>query len=247
MRLLPADTEMLDFWKTYYELERADPYGWIEEVRQHYVATQARSGLYVDIGGPPNITISWAEVRYWKLALDQCMDGLPDAFRRYVRPPKVGTLDESSTRGERFRTVASALAAVNRYDSAVDFYRRSYALSRALARDADNKAIEKAFGGSRPIFAMQRVVVEQGRVCFVADDFTDAFHGSEAERLGICLACDRVFWRKRIDMKGCTIACARVIRTRRSRQRKPTEEQKKKYKINRVLKELGREKTQTKE
>lgn len=57
----------------------------------------------------------------------------------------------------------------------------------------------------------------------------------ETDRIRECEVCNQIFWAGRRDMRGCSTKCAKVLRTRRWRE-KTTEEQRTAYKVARAQK-----------
>jgi hypothetical protein len=80
-----------------------------------------------------------------------------------------------------------------------------------------------------------------GRKYFELDSFAQAFSGTPDGRIKFCDQCGRVYWVRRTDAQvhGCTVACSKILRTRKWRE-KVTEVQKLKYKRNRIKKETSK-------
>jgi hypothetical protein len=129
--------------------------------------------------------------------------------------------------------------AVKRYDDACLYHKRLYNLANYIEgyqRTKNDKFAYFSYPERKTLFEIDDVSIVDGRVVFLPDKFTEAFHGVDVDRVRICGNCKRVFWVKRLDMKGCTVLCSKVLRTRKWRE-KTTTEQRTKYKINRILKD----------
>jgi len=148
---------------------------------------------------------------------------------------------------EKLYLLAEMLAA-ERYGDAVMFHRRTYALARYITawkkEDRDPWASRDDRAG---LFLIDNVTIENRRVVFVPDVFTEAFNRVDIDRLRLCEneKCRRVFWLKRLPKKdwigkiGCSKQCSGLLRTRQWRE-KTTADQRLKYEHNRWKKERKR-------
>jgi hypothetical protein len=60
---------------------------------------------------------------------------------------------------------------------------------------------------------------KDGLVKYSPPRFVKAIEGVEAARIRVCEVCKLLFWAGRLDQKACTTKCARVLRTRRWREK----------------------------
>lgn len=202
--------------------------------------------------------------RYMVETLTKCLNGLPQGFVDHVALPDrslesmSALISQATSSSVSTEEAASYIckepygselflrdginSAGRRYDTAIEFHERIYNLLNYVEKRASEPKEGYRYYYEPPlIFAMEFVDLVDGRVRFIPDKFTEAFEGVEADRLKRCGACGRVFWVRRTDQKGCTVSCAKVLRTRKWRE-KTTEEQRVKYKVNRIKKTLATEK-----
>jgi len=194
-------------------------------------------------------------------ALNICVETLSTEFVRYVDPPneiesaafreftywKPDTLYETFLHRSRnephflqYCYSGAIGSAVSRYQDGRRFHINLYKLVRYLekirAHGLGTLSLE-----ARPTSPFSLIVVK-GKIRSVTDDFHDAIEGLEIERLRLCKnpSCGKVFWAKKKVRsglsEGCSPNCLTLLRTRKWRER-TTEEQRKRYKINRIKKD----------
>lgn len=259
-----VDKDPHDWFRGLYDSYELDP-------RQEETSRLGRviAGSYGDLEDRDDLDsfktdMMVVENRYMVETLNNCLNGLPQGFVDYVALPdrslesisalisQAASSSVSTKETARFignSPYGSELflrdginSAGRRYDTAIEFHERIYNLLNYVEKRASElKAGSRYYHETPLIFAMEFVDLVDGRVRFIPDKFTEAFEGVEADRLKRCGACGRVFWVRRTDQKGCTVSCAKVLRTRKWRE-KTTEEQRVKYKVNRIKKTLATEK-----
>jgi len=62
-------------------------------------------------------------------------------------------------------------------------------------------------------------ITSDGYFTFQTDFVAKVFEGIKADRLKICLYCERIFWATRIDKLGCSTKCGQNIRTKKRRKK----------------------------
>jgi len=185
-------------------------------------------------------------------ALHECCDGLGDAFIEnfWFRP-----LDENSVHRlllenarfeisfEKFKSLGEAfpnwLSVATGYAEILDACQR-YTTVRSWCERLDSLAL---IGGTflrhnasglapllmkEDLFPAGKLTIRDGIISVETDKFTEAFVGAPIERIRRCNACKRVYWADRIDMKGCSSGCAKIIRMRKWRS-KPENRQKEQH------------------
>ncbi|MBS1798093.1 MAG: hypothetical protein JSS81_30030 [Acidobacteria bacterium] len=202
-------------------------------------------------------------VFYAAKALAECFADLPKAFVEYVNIPntevefltnrlmariKKNDFGSEEVREKELEADDKIRAAVDRYNKARDFYNRLYELAKAFERcrrfPYKAERIFDEYDGGFPsieLFSARKATVEYNRLKILPDEFTEAFDGVDIDRVKICGHCKKVFWAKRQTMKGCSKSCAKILRTKKWRE-KTTKEQRQKYYENRVLKEIRNQK-----
>ena len=113
-------------------------------------------------------------------------------------------------------------------------YRIAYIVSPIMTQSPDN--IGKLYP-AKNVFGISHLTLINGRISFEPDKFTTAFMNVEIDRIRLCGACEKVFWANRIDMKGCTVQCAKVLRTRKWRSKPENKLEEKIRSIKRDTKE----------
>jgi len=198
------------------------------------------------------------------LAIDsllECFKGLPttltehlnfvplDSVRIY-QLLKLNTWMDGSFKDfqERSRNDAEWLEAATQYAVVLDvceryttfrsWYNRLYTLANISLPKYRHNAdkVAKLFPVNR-VFGISQLAVRDGRIAFEPDKFTTAFLNVEIDRVRLCGACEKVFWANRIDMKGCTVQCAKVLRTRKWRSKPENKLEEKIRSIKRDTKE----------
>jgi hypothetical protein len=119
------------------------------------------------------------------------------------------------------------------YEFARTWYQQTYKLAHYIESWKKKEIPEMGIG----MEVMISGEIVDRKIVYHPNDFSEAFNGLDIDRLGLCKNCRRVFWVKRTDMKGCTISCAKILRTRKWRE-KTTPTQRIEYKINRIKKNL---------
>lgn len=200
-------------------------------------------------------------------ALRACVEGLPEEFVNYIDLPRsdpkwlYNSYVRRSNRSympfeesyESFLENADGMPdgldffdnlqyrsptneACRRYRQARNWYTRLYHLADFLQTYVLDGESPYRDDPVAKVFRIDNIAVINERISFEPDRFTDAFLDVSIHRIRRCANCGRVFWAKRDDMKGCSLSCAKILRTRKWRE-KTTEEQRRKYKINRIKKE----------
>jgi hypothetical protein len=241
----------------YYLLSKADEFGDDDDDdSDEFLTDKKRSRAY-------KREKEWVDYTYQRQALKDCLEDLPSAFLAYIGSlePTLEQLHESlsSDLSPRVRAsfdqfvlmlrdnfmekmiISELRKSVWRFNEAREYHTRLYSLVNYLESHKADKYGNPYHSGKSKLFAIEDCSIIDGKLVFLSDKFTQAFNGVEIDRLKICENCKKVFWVKRIDMKGCTTPCAKVLRTRKWRE-KTTEEQRLKYKINRIKRGKGREK-----
>jgi hypothetical protein len=199
-----------------------------------------------------------AEDQYKRKALEECLLGLSDEFAAYVRSPEPASLESLHEQFEERLTrpmfsfqefvhilndkmienlVSQRLfSAIQRYRNARENHARLYNLVAYLEAYRLDRYEHPYYPEKRKLFEIKDINVVDGKLRFLPDEFTEAFNGVDIDRIKLCGSCKKVFWVKRLDMKGCTTSCAKILRTRKWRE-KTTKEQRLKYKINRIQKD----------
>ncbi len=167
---------------------------------------------------------------YRLLRLNTWMDESFEAFLERGKKDKEWFLAASD--------YAQVLDACERYSTMRSWYERLYTLALIggpfFRHNAD--AVSRLLP-LNSVFVFKQLTVRDGRISSEPDDFTKAFYNVEIDRVRICGACKKVFWATRMDMKGCTVPCAKVLRTRKWRS-KPGNRLEEKYRnYKRVSKE----------
>lgn len=256
--LLPPGTELPDRYSVYETLCDEDPDGRIERSQKRFEQIEATlSGEAADIEHENEMNEVYGT--YQLRSLEYCLEGMPNQFIDYVDLPRpdlgwlyqslvnntsfresfdsfLQTIDKHPKWPENLRLGQTTRYACNRYDQARSWYRRLYMLADFLQHYEDGSYWPSRY---ERVFGINSVAVNNGRIDFEPDKFTEAFVGVRIERIKTCKNCGRVFWMKRDDMKGCSTSCAKILRTRKWRE-KVTPEQKQKYYIDRMHRELNK-------
>jgi hypothetical protein len=266
VNLLPPGLKLPDDFKVYESLCKEDPEGRIAAfdkafTEEWFDELDKKSGLGRDLVDMQYEIQFHGTYEYYRLrGLKICLEGLPTDFVEYVNLPETHLewLYESFAHNnlslhhrnrvaprnidahpeapdkERFRDATHE--ACLRYYQAHSWYERLYCLAQYLQSDFENTEWFTRLDPAARVFRINNIAVIDGRIGIEPDEFTDAFLGVGIERIKLCKNCGRVFWAKRDDMKGCSTSCAKILRTRKWRE-KTTKEQRTKYKINRIQKD----------
>lgn len=256
VRLLPAGIELMDFWRIYFERVPNAP-----EHRISSIIEGDRVDEGSDFLGDTNkhfyLDEKYASDLVKCHVLAECLHDLPSEFVEYIALPDLtpesmfrtwcgldGAAQPTFEDFVRLATVelvcsltsVGVIDAATRYSTARDFYQRSYALVQYLQLSEEER--RSAHVAQRNFFAIEEVSVVDDRVKFRPDEFTRAFNGVPVDRLNLCDNCGLVYWVRRTGAKvhGCTLACSKILRTRRWRE-KVTAERKAQYVLNRIEKE----------
>ena len=260
VRLRPPGIELMDFREAIREAILTDPKRGFSALRQTYgFDTEVSPFSYSpdDAETLRRFTIDRNIVLllYQAEVLAECLIGLPPEFTEHIGLPEAGLesmyLDyqsaadgtesfvhyvaNSPARFESFESMGIS-DAIHRYHRARRFYHQMYAFIAYLEWVKQGGDEDVGYPLAQDFFVFERIKVIENRVTWLPDFFTKAFEGVEIDRLRLCDNCGRVYWVKRLDMKGCTVSCAKILRTRKWRE-KITAEQKLNYKINRIKKE----------
>lgn len=250
IRLLPPGLDLPDFWAAYHRLEKQDPFNFGKSI----FGFRSSSG-HLSVNDVEE-RCSAAKVNgihlHRSMALETCTQGLPPAFNA-----SLGIQPETSKRlvdlvsGERLfmRLEADVISdildpldrAVDSYQRvSTDLYPRLYRLAK-LATVASNQSsvpIDRTRIAASGVSGQVSIQIENGILKVFPDEFLAAFNGIELGRLRLCQKCGRVFWANRSDARGCTARCSSALRTREWRD-KTTDEQRTKYKINKIKASRG--------
>lgn len=261
--LVPANAELIEFESRWSEIIEQDQLGVLRLVEDHIAKVSESIGIeaYQSYDGVVQI----AQLAYEAKALASCLEGLPLQFVDYIgfrdqfyneahsiavrelkpiskRRSLTGYRSEPVKFSSRFEKLRDQIrAATDRYEKAREWFLALYALADLIQFQAINTDDRKREFGSG--FNLDRTVhldLVDGRIAF-RDEFVSAFNNVEAARIRICGKCDKVFWAKRLDMKGCTSTCSAALRTQKWRE-KTTDLQRQTYKVNRIAKQLREEK-----
>jgi predicted nucleic acid-binding Zn ribbon protein len=134
---------------------------------------------------------------------------------------------------------SAILEAAKQYERFRSLYIRIYELLDYLERREQYPEDVKDLLQVPQIFNSMVAFAEHALI-LVPDELTTALNGTDLRNLKRCPVCGRVFWLSRKDQKGCTRACAKVLRTRRWRER-TTAEQRDRYKVSRIIREMKKE------
>lgn len=262
VRLLPPDIELRDVWSSYFQLEKDDPEKQFSALREAYGIDANEEWDDVELDEKSlnyyKRDKGLAKTEYMLEALSECLLNVPLEFLDYVDLPKPGLdaaykrfLNSSIGGGMSYEnfilTVANSLELIEnlysihvtesvlRYEFGRKNHQRVYALMTFLTSWKKQGRRSHYYELNSKVFPITEVAISENRLIIVPDEFTAAFNGVDIDRLGLCGSCGRVFWLKRLDMKGCSLSCGKILRTRKWRE-KITPKQRLKYKINRVMK-----------
>jgi hypothetical protein len=176
------------------------------------------------------------------LALEACLVGLPETFRRYVFPQPLARFDMPSDDGGMhtfFRPPQSPYYEIGACDpnpiavtfEAIDRYRavdRWHGDLHRLARKGSS-LISASFNPNTDLLSLSFLIPIRGSTVIAVDErgiihanrdfFSEAIEGVELIRIRECEACKRIFWAGRIDQRGCSLRCNDILRKRRYRAR----------------------------
>lgn len=243
----------------------AENYGFIDEDDLPFINEASEDEHY-------RADLQRSRNHYYRKALVQCVSGLPESFSRYVEIPGTSReanlrLFETLLSGgpvslEVFYNYVSSSSvnlpnlealglheASRRYETAKRFHQQAYGLIQAITSFRRSSTGYFRSTVQRIDFAsIAEVDLGDGIIKFRADHFVTLFEGVDHNRLRLCDHCHRIFWVRRIDKNpdpdkkfGCSPECVTVLTTRKWRE-KTTPKQRENYKINRIAKQLRKEK-----
>jgi hypothetical protein len=135
------------------------------------------------------------------------INGLPKSFRDYLI---------SETQGiSKFYDIIQMMVA---YSNFIENRERLRIILHITLRSQGKSSTRFSFA-QVPGFSGTLHVNDNGKFVTTIDPLFIELEGVEATRIRECAICRHVFWAGRLDQKCCTTRCAKMLRTRRWRER----------------------------
>lgn len=248
VNMVPGDAELIDVFERVDELTKAG----LAEYESWHETRRQELGIDLEALGPPegsadslDRTLAYSQrmldysgeaieksdalqalqTKANVEAINQCLTGLPKAFRDYIW--QVG---EELPVIEGAEVEAAMVEAVVRYL----FVQESRDKLRLISRIANAENPQENLALASQLRSSAQIMIDDNGELYIDKDmFASAIDGVEAKRIRECEICRRIFWAGRIDQPSCSTACAHALRNRRYRARY------KDYLVRQHLKENG--------
>lgn len=259
VRMVPSDADLKHLESVWSDIYEKDTQGLISRLEDRFDSFRGLGQWDNERLETYEQERIFADLPYEAEALTICVDGLPRVFLNYIgfncefnekahslvtsrRDETPASLLRMDSRKDaidgksRFEELRNEIRlATARYEEAREWFLAVYALAHLIQfRAANSKDFRREYMLGLNLDRVVELDLVEGKIVF-RDKLVSAFNNVDAYRIKICGSCKKVFWATRLDMKGCSTPCSKVLRTRKWREM-TTEKQRVNYKINRIRK-----------